>query len=92
MGKTIRRNLVLKELDIKELQDGNRRVFSIRFIKINGESVFFPRAVASGLKGNMKDNRLRSVIPVDEDGKNTAHVYPVRIDNIIEFNGWRVTM
>jgi hypothetical protein len=92
MGETIRRNLVLKELDIKELPGGKARIFSIRFIKVNGESVFFPKAVAAGLKANMKDNRLRAVIPVDDKANGLSHIYPIRIDNIVEFNGWRAVM
>lgn len=92
MGKTIRRNMVLNELDIKELPDGGSRVFSIRFIKVDGESVFLHRAVATGLKANMGTNRLRAVLPVDKNNDAAGHVYPVRIDNIIEYNGWRVVM
>jgi len=47
--QTIRRNLALKEYEIKETPDGKQTVFSIRFVKKNGELVFIPRAVAAGL-------------------------------------------
>ena len=58
---TIRRNLVLKEYEIKETPDGKQVTFSIKFVKKNGELVFIPRAVAAGLPFNGKDNRMRGV-------------------------------
>jgi hypothetical protein len=81
---TIRRNLALKEYDIKETPRGDQVVFSIKFIKKNGERVFLPRAVASGLRMDLSKNRMRGVLPVDERGEKSGHVYPVRIDNIVE--------
>ena len=66
MASTIRRNLALKEYDIKETPEGNQVVFSIKFIKKNGELVFVPAAVACGLTANMSKNRLHGVMPVDE--------------------------
>lgn len=83
----IRRADVLREYDIKEDSKGRQVVFSIRFIKINGESVYLPRAVATGLPWNVKDSRMRGVRPVDASGDKAGHIYPVRIDNIVEWNG-----
>jgi hypothetical protein len=90
--ETIRRNLVLKELEAKETPDGKQVVFSLKFIKKDGEMVFMPRAVAAGLKFSMKDNRMRGVLPVDIYGNASSHVTPVHIDALIEFNGKKVRM
>jgi hypothetical protein len=89
---SIRRNQALRELDIKETPDGKQSVFSIRFIKNNGESVFLPRAVACGLSCNLSKNRLRGVIAVDDRGDKIGHVYPVSIDLITQWNGLTVIM
>jgi len=83
----IRRYEALKEFQVKEDPDGNQVVFSIKFIKKSGELVFYPRAVASGLRFNMSDKRMRGVLPVDKDNKANGHVTPVHIDSIIEWNG-----
>ena len=90
--ETIRRNLVLKELEAKETPDGKQIVFSIKFVKKDGELVFIPRAVASGLKMNMKENRMRGVLPVDSQGNACGHVTPVHIDSLIEWNGMKIRM
>ena len=82
---------MLKEFDIKETPAGQQVVFSMRFIKENGESVFMPRAVACGLKMDMAKNRMRGVLPVDNTGKSIGHPTPVSIDAIIEWNGMEVT-
>ncbi|NQU85269.1 MAG: hypothetical protein HQ541_05865 [Mariniphaga sp.] len=92
MANTIRRNLALKEYDIKENPNGKQTVFSIRFIKKNGETVFLPRAVACGLPYSLKENRLRGVVPVDEGLNLTGHVYPVNIDAIVQWNNQIVTL
>ena len=88
----IRRADVLREYDIKETPQGRRVVFSIKFVTRSGELVFLPRAIASGLPWNVAENRQRGVMPVDQSGEKTSHVYPVRIDNIIEWNGKRVSL
>jgi hypothetical protein len=90
--ETIRRNLVLKELEIRETPQGKQIIFSIKFVKKDGELVFIPRAVATGLKMNMKENRMRGVLPVDENGNAFGHVTPVSIDSLIEYNGIKVRM
>jgi hypothetical protein len=92
MGDSIRRNYALRELDIKETPDGKQTVFSIRFVKGNGESVFLPRAVATGLPYNLKKNRLRGVIAVDNQHNKIGHVYPVSIDLIMEWNGKTIVL
>jgi hypothetical protein len=70
--QTIRRNLVLKEHEIKETPEGIQVVFAIKFVKKNGELVFIPRAVAAGLRFDMKDNRTWGVLPVDDTKINST--------------------
>lgn len=89
---TIRRNLALKEYEVKETPNGKQVTFSLKFVKKDGELVFMPRAVAAGLKMNMKDNRMRGVLPVDAMGEGCGHVTPVHIDSIIEWNGKKIRM
>lgn len=92
MAATIRRNLVLREYDIKKTPQGGQTIFSIKFIKRNGELVFMPKAVACGLNTNMKENRLRGVLPVDAGGEGIGHPTPVNIDAIVEWNGYPVEL
>jgi hypothetical protein len=92
MVDSIRRNIALREYDIKETPQGRQSVFSIKFIKKNGEIVFLPRAVASGLSFNMKDNRMRGVVAIDDKGDKIGHIYPVNIDLIIEWNGKQIVL
>lgn len=75
--QTIRRNLALKEYEEKETPEGKQVTFSIRFIKKNAEIVFIPRAVAAGPPFNGKDNRMRVVLPVDNENNASSHVTPV---------------
>lgn len=92
MADSIRRNDALREYDIKETPQGRQVVFSIKFLKKNGELVFLPRAVASGLNMNMKENRMRGVVAIDDSGNKIGHIYPVNIDFIIEWNGKKIVM
>ena len=85
-------DLVLKEFEIKETPLGKQIVFSIKFVKKDGELVLIPRAVATGLKMKMKENRMRGILPVDENGNTCGHVTPVGIDSFIEYNGIKVRM
>ena len=87
---TIRRNLLLKEYEIKETPTGEQTTFSIKFVKKDGSLVFLPRAVACGLSINMKENRMRGVIPVDIQNDSIGHVTPVHIDGIVCWNGKKV--
>ena len=92
MAEKIRRNLMLREYDIKETPQGKQTVFSIKFIKADGQIVFMPRAVACGLTANMNKNRLRGVVPIDMQGEKIGHPTPVNIDAIIEWNGMQVIL
>ncbi len=92
MVDKIRRNLMLREYDIKETPEGKQTTFSIKFIKQNGEVVFMPRAVACGLTANMSKNRIRGVLPIDLEGNKISHPTPVSIDSIIEWNGMQVIL
>jgi len=89
---TIRRNLALREYEVKETPNGKQVTFSVKFVKKDGELVFMPRAVAAGLKMNMKENRMRGVLPVDAQGEGCGHVTPFHIDGLIEWNGMKVRM
>ncbi len=92
MSDSIRRNDALREYDVKETPSGRQTTFSIKFLKKNGEVVFLPKAVASGLNMNMKEHRMRGVVAIDEKGNKIGHVYPVNIDFIIEWNGKQIVM
>jgi hypothetical protein len=92
MADVIRRNDALREYDIKETPGGKQVIFSIKFIKKNGEIVFLPRAVAAGLSFNMSEHRMRGVVAVDHDGNKIGHIYPVNIDLLIEWNGKKVIL
>ena len=92
MADKIRRNLMLREYDLKETSSGKQTTFSIKFIKANGEIVFMPHAVACGLTANMNKNRLRGVVPIDFQGNKISHPTPVSIDAIIEWNGMEVIL
>jgi len=90
--QTIRRNLALHEYEIKDTPDGKQVTFSIRFVKINGELVFIPCAIATGLPFNSKDNSMRCILPVDSDNNASGHITPVHIDGIIEWNGNKIKL
>lgn len=92
MNNMIRRNDALREYDIKETPRGRQVIFSIKFLKKNGEIIFLPKAVASGLSVNMKANRLRGVVAIDDKGDKIGHIYPVNIDFIIEWNGKKIIL
>lgn len=89
--KTITRNQLLDELDIRTLPDGRKRIFSVKFVTKEGKLIFIPQAYACGA-GRMdnKQHRLRGIQPCDCKGNPELHVYPVRIDNFISYNGKRV--
>lgn len=90
--KNIQRNTALADMDIRYKLDGTRRTFSIKFVSMQGKLYYFPNAFACGCKGmDMKANRVRGVQPCDCKGNPEGHVYPVKIDNIIEYKGLRIT-
>jgi hypothetical protein len=83
---------VLRDMELREDGKGNGVFFSIKFVQGNGELVYFARARSCGLRGSMKKTRRRGVMPVDMAGNDVSpHPYPVGIDNILEFNGERVS-
>jgi len=90
--QTIRRNLALKEYEIKETSHGKQVTFSIKFVNKKGELTFIPRAIVTGLPFNGKDNRMRGVLPIDNDNNALGHVTPVHIDGIIEWNGKKIKL
>lgn len=92
MKEKILRNTALADMDIRYAMDGKRRTFSIKFVSMTGKLYFFPNAFACGCKGmDMKTNRVRGVQPCDCKGEPEGHVYPVKIDNIVEFKGKQIT-
>jgi len=83
---------MLKSLDLKETPSGDQVSFSMIFIKKDGERVFVPRAVSTGLPYSLSANRLRGILPIDSSGNKIGHVYPVCIDNILEYNSMEVIL
>jgi hypothetical protein len=83
----IKRVQALREMEIKETPAGKQISFSIKFINKSGEIVFFPRAIAAGLRYNMKLHMHRGIQPVDAQFNKTTHINPIHIDDIIQFNG-----
>jgi len=92
MAKKILRNQALREMDIRETADGKPVYFSMKFVKRSGELVYVHRGVSTGLRINLKENRMRGVLAVDANGDGIGHPTPVRIDLIVEFNGVRVKL
>lgn len=88
----ILRAQALREMEIKETPQGKQKTFSIKFIKKNGEIVHLPKAVATGLKFDMKEHGFRGAVAVDNKYNPISHVYPIHIDNIIEFNNATVKL
>jgi hypothetical protein len=85
-------NQLLDELDVAFTPEGKPVVFSIAFVKKNGELVYFPKARKSGVNMDMKKNAMRGIQPTDRYGKPFGHPTPVRIWNIVEFNGKQVKL
>lgn len=79
-------------MDVKETPDGKSVIFSIVFITKQGQRVFLPYAINTGLPYSLKFHRLRGILPVDREGEKIGHVYPVGIDNLIEFNSKEVML
>ena len=88
----IRRNMMLREIDIKWLPGGVRNLFSIKFVSRSGNVRYFPFAYATGLSYSVKDSRQRGVQECDERGKAIGHIYPVGIDAILMFNNMEVIL
>ena len=92
MSNTIRRSDALRQMETKEKSNGKADSFSIQFYKRDGELVSLPRAVITGLRANMKAQRLRGIQAIDHAGGTIGHIYPVSIDNIRTFNNLQVTI
>jgi len=84
--------MVLKELDIRWLPNGNRNIFSMKYVKKSGEIRFIPQAYACGLPYDMRSNRQRGLQPCDCGGNKEGHVLPVGIDRIIMYNNMEVIL
>lgn len=78
---------MLADWDEAKLPNGKDKFFSVGFISSKGEYRYIKRGVKAGLKRNMKDNDLKAVKPVDKDGFEIAHIYPVWIHAILFFSG-----
>ena len=85
--EAIKLSTVLSELDEKVLPDGTQKTFSIKFVKKDGELVYYPRCVSTGLNMNLKANAMRGVRLVDRNFDPMDHHTPVYIWSILEFNG-----
>jgi hypothetical protein len=88
--KPIYRRQVLDEMDVRTLPDGRKRIFSIKFVTAEGKLIYFPQAYACGAgRMNNKVFRVRGVQACDCLGnpEKGIHVYPVKIYNIIQYNG-----
>ena len=86
----ITRRQMLDMLDIRRTPDGKPIVYSCKFVEANGKLRFLPQCIVCGAgRMDMKQNRVRGLQPCDCKGVPDpgTHVYPVRIDNILEFNG-----
>lgn len=91
--KTIKRNLMMKMLTIRDLPNGKPHIFSVKFCDKKGKIRFFPHAISCGAgKMDNKENRMRGVQPCCPSGNPEGHPYPVSIDRFIEFNGMRVVL
>ena len=73
----------------KRLQDYSPRV---QFYNSLGEVVTMSYAYTTGLRADLKSNRLRGVQQCDASGNKIGHVVPVCIDNIRMFNNQKVVL
>ena len=90
--EAIKLSTILAELDEKVRPDGSQKTFSIKFVKKNGELVYYPRCVSCGLNLNLKANSMRGVRLVDRKFDPLNHHTPVYIWSILEFNGYPVIL
>lgn len=88
----IRRNVMLQELDIRRMPNGDRILFSVKFVTQSGQLHFVPLAYACGLPWNVKESRMRGIQPCDRWGNAVDHVYPVGIDNFLMYNQMHVIL
>lgn len=89
--KTIAWNKMIQLLDVRSHPDGRPMIYSVKFVQKDGKLRFFPQCTVCGAgKMDNKLYRMRGFQPCDCKGFPEDHVYAVRIDNIIEFNGCKV--
>lgn len=89
--KTITRSEMLADMDIRKLPDGRRRVLAVKYVEKGGKLRYFPQCTVGGAgKMNNKEWRVRGITPCDCKGQPEDHVHPVRIFNIVEYNGRKV--
>lgn len=79
-------------MEVREDQYGAKVTFSVEFYTAKGELVYFPHASASGLRADMKKNRLRGIQQCDEKGNLIGNPVSVSIDNLRMFNNKKVTI
>lgn len=80
-------NAVLADWDEVKLPNGKIKTFSVGFISRKGEFRFVRRGIKTGLRMKMKDMDMKAVVPVDENGNESGHVYPVWIHAIVYYSG-----
>lgn len=80
-------NAVLADWDEERLPDGRIKNFTVAWISKKGEYRFIKRGKKSGLKHNMKEHDFKAVQPVDMNGDEIGHVYPVWIHSIVYYSG-----
>lgn len=81
---------MLDMLDVRSTPEGKPIVYSCKFVQVDGKYRFFPQCIITGVgRGNVKQMRVRGMQPCDCSGVADpgSHPVPVRINNIIEFNG-----
>lgn len=82
---------MLAELDIRNDNWGNKKIFSCKFVDTEGKLYYVPQAYACGCgRMNMKAMRYRGVQPCDCKANPEGHVIPVKITNFIEYNGYKI--
>lgn len=84
----ITRRQMLQQMDIRQTPDGRPIVYSVKFVEASGKLRYLPQCTICGAgRMNVKQHRVRGLQPCDCKGAPEGHVYPVRIDNILNFNG-----
>lgn len=89
--KILTRYKMLQMMDIRTLPNGKPQIFAVKFVQKDGKLRFFPQCTVGGA-GRMDNKvyRMRGLTPCDCIGAPIDHTYAVRIDNIIECNGFRI--
>ncbi len=87
MRRVTELNAVLADWDETKLPDGSDKFFSVGFITKTGEFIYIKRGKKRGLRFSMKEYDYKAVQPVDKNGNETGHVYPVWIHSIVLYIG-----